>query len=140
LFSPEIRPNMGGVYHTLPYSRIDPDVSYEQGKNIEQWTVKYSDPSSKQFGIIKLRYAKGNNDLIEFDVELNGVSVEDEQGKEVMMNWKMYDSFEANKTFFTDANGLEMQQRWIGFHPTFKEQSAQNLSGNFYPVTSAIIM
>mmetsp|Transcript_523 Transcript_523/g.561 ORF Transcript_523/g.561 Transcript_523/m.561 type:complete len:340 (-) Transcript_523:35-1054(-) len=45
--------------------------------------------------------------------------------------------------FFTDSNGLEMQKRVRDFRPTWNiqdnyEQSNQNISANYYPITSAI--
>jgi len=33
----------------------------------------------------------------------------DDGGKDLIVNWKMYDDFEANKTWWADSNGLEMQ-------------------------------
>lgn len=53
----------------------------------------------------------------------------------------MYDGFNSNKTFWTDSNGLEMQKRVINHRDTFDmKNTKQNISSNFYPVTSAIIM
>ena len=46
--------------------------------------------------------------MIEFEVELNSISTE-KYGRDVTVNWKMYDGFTANKTFWSDSNGLEMQ-------------------------------
>ena len=44
------------------------------------------------------------NAAIEFEVELNAVPARlDLQGKDVTVNWRMYDGFEANKTFWTDS-------------------------------------
>lgn len=48
------------------------------------------------------------------------------------MTWHLYDSYDGNNTFWTDSNGLEMQER-----RTFT-RSRSNISANFYPVTSAI--
>ena len=63
-------------------------------------------------------------------------------GKDVTVNWKFFDNFNANKTFWTDSNGLEMQERRLNFNPTYpwnaEHKDTQNISGNFYPVTSAI--
>jgi hypothetical protein len=51
----------------------------------------------------------------------------------------MYDGFKANGTFWTDSNGLEMQERKIGFQKTFSlANDKQKIASNFYPVTSAI--
>lgn len=95
---------------------------------------------SQQFAIIKVRFSPFFNELIEFDVELSPVPVNDKQGKDVTVNWKMYDGFDANKTFWTDSNGLQMQKRIINYRETFDvvKDTKQNISSNFYPVTSAI--
>ena len=54
----------------------------------------------------------------------------------------MYDGFNSNQTFYTDTNGLEMQQRWIDYQPSYplNPKSKMAVSRNFYPVTSAIAM
>lgn len=62
----------------------------------------------------------------------------------------MFDSFDPNGTFYTDSNGLEMQQRqvknWTAPLKEFKLQenelgySSLAISGNYFPVTSAIAM
>lgn len=62
------------------------------------------------------------------------------------VNWKFYDGFEAKKTFWTDSNGLEMQQRKIRDIKTGnkaadeKPLSFTKIAGNYFPVTSAIAM
>lgn len=129
-------------FKSREFSQIDPDVSYEQGLNIEQWTIKFQDVTTQQFALIKVRFSPFFNELIEFDVELSAVPVNDKQGKDVTVNWKMYDGFNANKTFWTDANGLQMQKRVINFREDFDvvKDTKQNISSNFYPVTSAIAM
>jgi hypothetical protein len=53
----------------------------------------------------------------------------------------MYDNFTANQTFWTDSNGLEMQERRIGYQRTFSlADDTQKIASNFYPVVSAIAM
>lgn len=49
--------------------------------------------------------------FLEIDVEINSVNVDDNQGKDVTVNFKMYDGFDNNNTFWTDSNGLTMQKR-----------------------------
>jgi len=63
----------------------------------------------------------------------------DDQGKDVTVNWKMLD-FEANSTFWTDSNGLEMQERILNYRPSWNWSGDQNISSNYYPVNSAIAM
>ena len=57
---------------------------------------------------MKVRYAPLINELIEFQVELGPVPIDDEKSKDIIVIWKMYDDFDANGTFWTDSNGLEM--------------------------------
>ncbi len=52
----------------------------------------------------------------------------------------MYDDFEANKTFWTDSNGLEMQERRLNWRPSYMPDTDQNISSNYYPVNSAIVL
>ena len=105
---------------SVPYSKINPDVAYEAGQTLEQWTIRFMDDASKAFGIIKIRFSPAFKEMIEFEVELNGIPLDDKQGKDVTVNWKMYDGFNQNKTFWTDTNGLEMAQRILDYQPTYK--------------------
>ena len=63
----------------------------------------------------------------------------DKQGKNIVVNWH-FDDFESNKTFWTDSNGLEMQKRILNHRETFKYITPQNISANYYPVTTAIAL
>ena len=96
-------------------------MTYEQGRNVEQWTIKFQELKTQQLAIIKVRFSPLFNDMIEFDVELGQIPVDgDNQGKDLTVNWKMYDGFNGNKTFWTDSNGLEMQERRINYQPTYE--------------------
>jgi hypothetical protein len=46
----------------------------------------------------------------------------------------LYDRFDTNETFWTDSNGLEMQER----HLNVMTGKASNISGNYYPITQAV--
>lgn len=48
----------------------------------------------------------------------------------------MYNGFDANKTFWTDSNSLQMMKRNVRELPTMDS----TIPGNYYPVTSAIAM
>lgn len=109
---------------SVAYSKVNPDVAYEAGKTLEQWTIRFMDDATKAFALIKVRFSHTFQEMIEFEVELNGVPLDDKQGKDVTVNWRMYDGFNSNKTFYTDTNGLEMQQRWIDYQPTFPRNAS----------------
>ena len=88
-----------------------------------------------------MRFSERFDQFIEFEVELAEVPIKDSRGKDVTVNFRMFDNFDSNGTFFTDSNGLEMQERRINFNPAFKwPNDGQNISGNFYPVDSGIAM
>ncbi len=53
------------------------------------------------------------------------------------VNWRI-DELDNNNTFYTDSNGLEMQQRILNYRPSFNFSSFEQTSGNYYPVNSAI--
>lgn len=65
-------------------------------------------------------------------------------GTELIVNFQVKD-FENNGTFFTDSNGLGMQERKLNFRPTWDfnlnlQDSNENVTGNYYPVDSAITL
>jgi hypothetical protein len=130
-------PSKEGGFAPQTYSKIDPDVSYEKGRVVEQWTIKYHD--WKEYAIIRVRFSPLFKGLIEFEVDVNSIPIET-FGRDVTVNWKFYDGFNANRTFYTDDNGLEMQERRIDFQPSYTFVSKANISSNFYPVASAISM
>ena len=57
---------------------------------------------------MKVRFSQLFDEFIEYEVELSEVQIEDGLGKDVTINWKMFDDFEMNNQFWTDSNGLEM--------------------------------
>jgi len=80
---------------------------------MEQWTVLFDDAEKSEKAIVKVRFSPLTPEIIEFVVELNPIPIDDNVGKDVTVNWKMFNGFDANKTFWSDSNGLEMQQRNI---------------------------
>jgi len=85
--------------------------------------------------------------LIEFDVELNSIPIDDGLGKDITVNWKMYNGFDPHKTFWTDSNSLEMQRREILDLPTGRKAvdskpgvNYMTIARNFFPINGAISM
>ena len=77
-----------------------------------------------------------NQDFLKFDVDLGAIP---QDGTEVVVDFKVR-NFINNKTFYTDSNGLEMQERILNYRPTWNFDVSKNLtvSSNYYPVTQAI--
>ena len=93
------------------YGKLSEDVVYQKGALLEQWTISLNDPVSDERAIIKVRKSEVFSELLEFDVELAPVSSKDNKGKDITVNWKMYNGFNAGKTFWTDSNALNMIKR-----------------------------
>jgi len=145
------------------YGKLDNDVLFQKGSLVDQWTITYDDsmggpPVAGRYeqAIVKVRFSDTFQDVIEFEVELAPVPVHvDRTGKDVIVTWKMYDGFNANKTFWTDSNGLEMQERHFKKSgeemkhlkdatkmSVFENQTLtyNDIAGNYYPVPFAISM
>ena len=120
----------------MNYGKLSEDVVYEKGENIEQWTIMFDDVKTNEKAIIKVRFSQFIPELIEFVVELNSIPIDDSRGKDVTVNWKMFNGFDAQKTFWSDSNALEMEERNI--RELMRDD--QTFSGNIYPITSAIAM
>ena len=118
------------------YGKLAEDVVYQKGALLEQWTISFNDPITDERAIIKVRKSEVFSELLEFDVELAPISMKDNSNKDITVNWKMYNGFNANKTFWTDSNALAMVKR------NYIEESRldNSIPANFYPVTSAIAM
>jgi len=85
--------------------------------------------------------------MMEIDVELNPIPISDGRSKDVTVNFKMFNGFDPKGKFWTDANGLEMQETNIHYYPTnftfLNDKPYPNyhtVSGNFRPVTTALMM
>lgn len=86
--------------------------------------------------VIVRAFAK--NPAIEFEVLLDPISAED-GGKEVTANFFAY-NLNNNNTFYTDSNGLEMQERVLNYRPTWNYSSDEPIASNYYPINSAIVI
>lgn len=97
---------------------------------------------SHQQAVIQMRFSpKFFEQLIEMDVELNHVDYETPAGKDVTVNWKMYDGFDPKGKFWTDSNALTMLERNLYDHGGYKVPLPNsNISSNYFPIDSAIAM
>ena len=117
------------------YSMLNEDVIYQQGLNVEQWSMIYNAPNNEQ-AIIKVLAGPALGDIIEFSVLLNSVPIDDMKSKDITVNWRMYSDFSAGKTFYTDSNGLQMNERKV----QNLDRPENTVPANYYPVTGAIAM
>ena len=47
-------------------------------------------------------------------------------------------SIVSNKVFYTDANGLHMMKRKVGYQPEYDVSSINPYTEDYYPITTAI--
>lgn len=77
--------------------------------------------------------------MVQFDVELNEVPIHYRRtGRDIVVDWEILDNFETNNTLYVDANGLEMQEKFLFKRKEFTLQTDNTVASNFYPVTSAL--
>lgn len=81
-----------------------------------------------------MRREDNNPEIIEFNVELAPIPNFEGKPNDVTMNWKLLSGFNANKTFWTDENGLQMAKK----HIEFVKNNRTTIANNFFPITSAI--
>ena len=105
-------------------------------------------------GLSKDGVAEKASLLVSIDSELNTIKVVVDMDSLPQIDWRGFEvvvdfslkGFENNQTFFTDSNGLEMQQRWLNYRPTWDlihtnyKDSLENVTANYFPINSAISM
>ncbi|KAI4469630.1 alpha-mannosidase [Holotrichia oblita] len=79
-----------------------------------------------------------DEEFIEFDWLVGPIPVQDITGKEVITVYNT--NLKTDSTFYTDSNGREMLKRVRDYRPTWKLEVNEKVAGNYYPVTSKIVM
>lgn len=124
-----------------PYSDFVKIETYKGTNTGTQcFVLHYSDSDKERMYTALIRLVPGADldKVIEWDVLLHGIPIEDDGlGKEVVVNWELLE-FDNESTFYTDANGLEMQKRVLNYRPDFTLETDEVVSANYYPVNSAI--
>ena len=102
-FRPEWEGPNNTHYH-YPYSQLDTDVLYQQGANLDQYTLIFNNQSTQEQAVIRVRFSpKFFEEMIEFEVEMNSIPFgPDGRGKDVTVNWKFFDGFDPKGKFWTD--------------------------------------
>ena len=78
--------------------------------------------------------------MIKTEVELFGIPLNPDIGFEVTVNFHAPHINNEGK-FYTDSNGLEMQERILNYRPTWNLTLADgglNITANYYPIQTAI--
>ena len=91
-----------------------------EGPVVNQWRFDLVNHDTKETGILYVNKHKFGLRPIEVELQLNGININDGRGKDSIMNFHFENFGYANKTFFTDSNGLEMQKRIIDYRPLWE--------------------
>ena len=85
-FKPEFED--GHNQYTYSYSQLDQDVHFQGGKYMDQYTILLNNKSKDQ-ALVKVRFSPAVfEQIIEFEVELNAVSLSPNfRGKDITVNW-----------------------------------------------------
>jgi len=78
-----------------------------------------------------------NNQVIQVDTLTLPVDISDGKGKEITINF--YSPLINNQgVFYTDSNGLEMQERRLNYRETYTVNLTEPVAGNYFPIYTAI--
>ncbi|XP_049857125.1 lysosomal alpha-mannosidase-like isoform X1 [Schistocerca gregaria] len=84
-----------------------------------------------------VRVYKGENHA-ELEWMVGPIPIEDNIGKEVIT--KFSSSIQNQGVFYTDSNGRELLWRKRNYRPTWNLSNAEPIAGNYYPVTTRILI
>ncbi|KAI4469631.1 alpha-mannosidase [Holotrichia oblita] len=129
-----------GAYIFRPHGDYPDAMSFGQTINITTYTGNLVDEIHQTFSswakqVIRLYK---NTNYIEFDWLVGPINTNDHQGREVISRFST--SLNTDDIFYTDANGREMIERRRDHRNTFTYTHEERVSGNYYPVTSKILL
>ncbi|XP_968354.2 lysosomal alpha-mannosidase [Tribolium castaneum] len=123
VFDPDGDPQR--VASTVTVKKIEGDVYYGVVQEFSDW--------AKQ--IIKVY--KDDSSYIEFDWVIGPLNIDD-GGKEVISQFST--PLQTEGVFYTDSNGREILKRVRNQRPDYDYTDEQPVAGNYYPVTSKILI
>jgi len=119
------RPNGSVNAFEAPTSIVyEGDVVTEIHQTFSDWTSQ-----------VLRKYADQSH--IEIEWLVGSIPIGDDIGKEVISRFNA-DDIDSEDTFYTDANGREMQKRVFNHRETWTLNVTEPIAGNYYPVTSRI--
>ncbi|EAS02490.2 glycoside hydrolase family 38 amine-terminal domain protein (macronuclear) [Tetrahymena thermophila SB210] len=122
------RPNQQS---SMPYSEIKSATVYK-GKVVTVVTLDGTKTTTQ------LRFSSiyQQKQACEVETFIHSIDVNDGVGKEVVM--LINTNYKNDGKFFTDSNGLELQQRQVNFRNTWDLKQTEPVSGNYYPIGAII--
>ncbi|XP_049765840.1 lysosomal alpha-mannosidase-like [Schistocerca cancellata] len=126
-----------GAYIFRPYGtsvEVSPvvETKFYKGELVEEVHQEFTDWISQVIRVYK------DTNHIEFEWLVGPIPVDDDIGKEIITH--ITTDLVNNETFYTDSNGREMLKRVVNFRPTWDLEVNEPISGNYYPITSKIVI
>ncbi|KAH9424744.1 carbohydrate binding [Dermatophagoides pteronyssinus] len=120
---------------TNAYGEIVESIAYIDNDYglVQEIHQKYEDNVFGQ--IIRLT---GDSEFVEFDFVVGPISVWDNIGKEIVLQYQIDQDNEGR--FKTDANGRQLLSRKWNYRPTWPVIIEEHIAGNYYPVDSRILL
>jgi alpha-mannosidase/alpha-mannosidase II/lysosomal alpha-mannosidase len=116
------------------------EVNFFQGEIVSRIEIlgTYDNPIGEVRNYTASITFKKDSDMMEFNVLLDSIPDVYSKGKEVTVNWRVHE-INNNETFWTDSNGMAMQERRLNLRPTVPDFiQTDYVAGNYYPVNTAI--
>ena len=125
-----------GTGESIRYSQFQ-GLVYWKSNFVNQITFFYQNEKNESARIMMRMF--GKRQVTEWTLKLGSIPnvTDSSSGKEVIIQFQT-PQITNNKTFYTDSNGLEMQQRILDYRPTWNFSTFLNVTQNYYPVDSAI--
>jgi len=122
------RPDGSGL-HTIS---TKPEVKVYKGDIVDEIHQTFSSWISQVVRIYK------QENHVEFEWLVGPIPIDDDLGKEVISRFTT--DLQTNGLFYTDSNGRELLERKRNYRPTWNLNLTEPESGNYYPVTSKILI
>ena len=116
-------------------------IESKQCRVKDQMTITFTGTDNQQ-GDAVVTIIIDDMGVIKYDVVLFGLPMQptiSPKGHEVIVVFES-STIKNKQTFYTDSNGLGMQERILNYQPSYDMTSFYNLNStaNYYPVVSAI--
>jgi len=100
-----------------------------RGEFVQEFRQNYSSWLSQTFRLYN------DSSHIEVEITINPMPIDDNMGKELITRFTT--PLATNQLYYTDANGMEFQQRRRNFRATWPVNMTDVVSGNYYPINTA---
>ncbi|KAK9693086.1 Glycosyl hydrolases family 38 C-terminal beta sandwich domain [Popillia japonica] len=129
-----------GAYIFRPHPDHPEAKSFDRTINITTYIGDLVDEIHQTFSTWATQVIRlyKNTNYVEFDWLVGPIDVDDLNGREVISRFST--NLNTDDIFYTDSNGREMIQRRRDHRNTYTYTSEEKVSGNYYPVTSKIVL